>query len=94
MRSHKPFADLSNEVAMSYVLALPETDLRKVLYLNFKQIADEVYNTIPNFILLNFDQQAEKIKAIAKRFSDESIAANSVLGVADIANSSTDIPVM
>lgn len=93
MRGHKPFGDLSNEMLVQYVLSLPETDLRKVKFLNFKQISDEVYNKVPNFLLLDFNSQAKKVDEIAKRISEETIATNSVLGVADLQNSDINLPI-
>ena len=65
-------------------LGLPDSSIQKALYLNSKEIATEIVNTRPAFLMRDVSIQKAVVHEIAKRFADESSQVNSVRGIAEM----------
>ena len=78
MRKFEPFSNITPDLKANIVLQLPDSSPQKALLLNFKEITEDIVANEPAFLLLDYNQQKEIIKAKAQAFAEMATAQNSV----------------
>ncbi len=78
MRKFEPFSNITPDLKANIVLQLPDSSPQKALLLNFKEITEDIVANEPAFLLLDYNQQKDIIKAKAQAFAEMATAQNSV----------------
>ena len=92
MRKFEPFSNIPPDLKSNIVLTLPDASLQKALLLNFKEITEDIVANEPAFLLLDYNQQKQIVKAKAQAFADEAIQVNSVREIESFEDDLTNIP--
>lgn len=77
MRKFLPFAGIEPTLREQIILQLPFSDLQKSLYLNFKQITEEILEAHSEFIALDYNRQWQIVQEFSKKFADRLVNSNS-----------------
>lgn len=67
----RPFREKSKEETMYILAELPATDPKKVLYIYFEDVMDEIENTVKDFASMKFEAQRELIKGVVEKYIPE-----------------------
>lgn len=86
MRKFEPFATIPAELKNNIILSLPDSSTQKALYLNFKEITEDILINEPAFLILDYNQQKEIINEKATAYAEQLIKANSVRQLKEINN--------
>jgi hypothetical protein len=78
MRKFQPFGAVSAELRDTYLLSLPDSNIQKALFLNFKEITDAIIAKNESFTTLTHDKKKAVVQGYAKKYSDAAVQANSV----------------
>jgi hypothetical protein len=78
MRKFEPFSNITPDLKANIVLQLPDSSPQKALLLNFKEITEDIVANEPAFLLLDYNQQKDIIKAKAQAFAEMATVQNSV----------------
>jgi hypothetical protein len=77
MRKFEPFATIPAELKKDIILDLPNSSIQKALYLNFKEITEDILNNEPAFLILDYNQQKQIVTDKAGIYADQAIKDNS-----------------
>ena len=83
MRKFEPFATIPAELKTQIILNLPDSSIQKALYLNFKEITEDILNNEPAFLMLDYNQQKQIITAKAEAYAQQLIKDNSPRRIRD-----------
>lgn len=86
MRKFEPFATIPEALKQNVVLALPDSSVQKALYLNFKEITEDILINEPAFLILDYNQQKQIVNDRAAAYAQQSINDNSVRQLKEINN--------
>jgi len=78
VRKFEPFAHLNSQLKANIILTLPDSSPQKALFLNFKQITEDIIANNPEFLLLPYDRQRDLLEAKAVELASKAVAQNSV----------------
>ena len=84
MRKFEPFATIPAELKTQIVLNLPESSVQKALFLNFKEITEDILNNEPAFLVLDYNKQKEIVNEKAAKYADEAVKQNSVSTISEL----------
>ena len=83
MRKFEPFATIPAELKTQIILNLPDSSIQKALYLNFKEITEDILYNEPAFLMLDYNQQKAIINAKAKAYAAQLVRDNSPRQIRD-----------
>lgn len=83
MRKFEPFATIPAELKTQIILNLPDSSIQKALYLNFKEITEDILYNEPAFLLLDYNQQKAIINAKAEAYAAQLVRDNSPRQIRD-----------
>ena len=83
MRKFEPFATIPAELKAQIILNLPDSSIQKALYLNFKEITEDILNNEPAFLMLDYNRQKAIITAKAEAYATQLIKDNSPRQIRD-----------
>jgi hypothetical protein len=83
MRKFEPFATIPAELKAQIILNLPDSSIQKALYLNFKEITEDILNNEPAFLMLDYNRQKAIITAKAQTYATQLIKDNSPRQIRD-----------
>jgi hypothetical protein len=83
MRKFEPFATIPAELKAQIILNLPDSSIQKALYLNFKEITEDILNNEPAFLMLDYNRQKAIITAKAQTYANQLIKDNSPRQIRD-----------
>ena len=81
MRKFLPFSSVEPELKQSIILALPDSDIQKALYLNFKEITEDIVSNDLTFLMMDYNNQKKLVESKAQLFADKAVASNSVRAI-------------
>ncbi len=84
MRKFEPFATIPAELKTQIVLNLPNSSIQKALFLNFKEITEDILNNEPAFLVLDYNKQKEIVNDKAATYADQAVKDNSVSTISEL----------
>ena len=90
IRQFIPFSNVPEKILESLILSLPDSSVQKALYLNSKEIATEISNTMPTFLTMAYDAQKNIVEGKAMDFAQKAVSTNSVRGISEISRTEID----
>ena len=83
MRKFEPFATIPAELKTQIILNLPDSSIQKALFLNFKEITEDILYNEPAFLMLDYNQQKAIINAKAEAYAAQLVRDNSPRQIRD-----------
>ena len=84
MRKFEPFATIPAELKTQIVLNLPDSSIQKALFLNFKEITEDILNNEPAFLILDYNKQKEIVNDKAATYAAQAVKDNSVSTISEL----------
>jgi len=87
LRQFIPFSQVEKDVLVPYVLDLPDSSLQKALFLNSKEIAIDLANTVSTFLDMDYEVQKAEVMRVAQLYAQQAQSDNSVRNIAEFRES-------